>query len=185
MSKYHIHDSNKLKEVLFHDYILITKMQTLETNKIKLLSNLFSINPNSWRVVGITHAGLEIFKQHEFQKRSGMRINRSHLTQRFGFYHKLLEMKAEINDPDTFWNLYHDHDITVLASSSENMSKDISVLNNAYPIPRDERNLFQTAGYAWKHKEEEERFLIELYAKHGTKKIDISSVGRTCYSSPF
>jgi len=34
MSKYHIHDSNKLKEVLFHDYILITKMQTLETNKI-------------------------------------------------------------------------------------------------------------------------------------------------------
>jgi len=50
------------------------------------------------------------------------------------------------------------------------MSKDISVLNNAYPIPRDERNLFQTAGYAWKHKEEEERFLIELYAKHGTKK---------------
>lgn len=99
-----------------------------------------------------------------------MRINRSHLTQRFGFYQKLLEMKEEINDPDTFWNLYHEHDITVLASSSENMSKDISVLNNAYPIPRDERNLFQTAGYAWKHKEEEERFLIELYAKHGTKK---------------
>ena len=170
MSKYHIHDPKHLKEVLFHDYLLITNMRTLDTNKIKLLSNLFSINPNSWRVVGITPAALEIFKQHEFQKRSGMRINRSHLTQRFGFYQKLLKMKAEIKDPETFWNLYHDHDMTILASSSENMSKDMSALNNAYPVPRDERNLFQTAGYAWKHKEEEEQFLIELNDKYATTK---------------
>jgi hypothetical protein len=170
MSKYHIHDPIRLKEVLYHDYLLIVNMQTLETNKIKLLSNLFSINPNSWRVVGITQAALEIFKEHEFQKRSGMRINRSHLTQRFEFYKKLLNMNAKIKDPDTFWNLYFEHDITVLASSSENMSKDTKALKNAYPVPRDERNLFQTSGYAWKHKEEEERFLIELYAKYGTKK---------------
>ena len=84
MSKYHILDPTELKEVLFHDFQIIKKMRSPEANRVKLLSTLFSINPNSWRVVGITPEALEIFEKHEFQKKSGMRINRSHITQRFG-----------------------------------------------------------------------------------------------------
>jgi hypothetical protein len=33
-------------------------------------------------------------------------------------------------------------------------------------VPFDERNLFRTAGFAWKHKEEEEDFLKELFKQH-------------------
>ena len=102
MSKYHILDPTELKEVLFHDFQIIKKMRSPEANRVKLLSTLFSINPNSWRVVGITPEALEIFEKHGFQKKSGMRINRSHLTQRFGFYQTLLDPKNKISGAEEF-----------------------------------------------------------------------------------
>lgn len=170
MSKYHIHDLEELKEVLFHDFQIIKKMRSPEANRVKLLSTLFSINPNSWRVVGITPEALEIFKKNEFKKKSGMRINRSHITQRFGFYQSLLNPENKISGAEEFWNLYYENDMTVLASASENMRADVTIFENAYPVPQDERKLFQTAGYAWKHKDEEEAFLKDLYDLHQTKK---------------
>ena len=166
MSKYHINNPEELRNVLFHDFQLIKQMRTLEANKIKLLSNLFSINRNCWRVVGITPDALEIFKNHEFQKKSRISINRSHIIQRFSFYKSLLENNNEIKNAETFWKLYYDNDMTVLASASENMSNNETILKNAYPVPEDERNLFQTSGYSWKHKEEEIKFLKELYNYH-------------------
>ncbi len=170
MSKYHILDPTELKEVLFHDFQIIKKMRSPEANRVKLLSTLFSINPNSWRVVGITPEALEIFEKHEFQKKSGMRINRSHITQRFGFYQTLLDPKNKISGAEEFWNLYYENDMTILASASENMSADESIFERAYPVPQDERKLFQTAGYAWKHRDEEEEFLKDLFKFHQTKK---------------
>ena len=161
MSKYNISDLNLLKEVLFHDYQIIKKMRGPEGNKIKILSTLFSINPNSWRVVGITPAALEIFNKHNFKKVSGMGINRSHLVQRYPFYESLLNM--DITSPEEFWNTYYSNDITVLATSSENMKNSPSITMQSIYIPNDERSLFKTDGYAWKQKEEEEKFLSELY----------------------
>lgn len=163
MSKYNISDLNLLKEVLFHDYQIIKKMRGPDGNKIKILSTLFSINPNSWRVVGITPAALEIFSQHNFKKVSGMGINRSHLVQRYPFYESLLKM--EIENSEDFWDKYYRNDITVLATSSENMKNSPSITMESIYVPNDERSLFKTAGYAWKHKEEEEKFLGELYVQ--------------------
>ena len=170
MSKYHIHDLVELKEILFHDFQIINKMRSPEPNKIKLLSTLFSINPNSWRVVGISSDALEIFEKNGFKKKSGMRINRSHITQRFSFYKSLLEKNTDIEDSETFWNLYYENDMTILASASENMSYDQSICENAYVVPQDERKLFQTSGYAWKHRDEEEEFLKDLFKLHLAKK---------------
>ena len=161
MSSNYITDQLQLKLVLFNDYLLIKQMQSPQNNKIKLRSALVSINPNSWRVIGITTAALEVFKQHDFKKVSGMGINRSHIIQRHSFYNELINQ--EITDHQTFWDLYHQNDCTILATSTENMSKSEKIFHNYYDIPNDERNLFQTAGYAWKHKEEEEYFLKELY----------------------
>lgn len=158
--KYHIEDLEELKAVLFHDYLLIKQMKCPLHNKAKLLSTLFSINRNSWRVVGITPAALEVFKQHDFKKVSGMGINRSHIVQRHSFYNELINQ--EITDHQTFWDLYHQNDCTILATSTENMSKSEKIFHNYYDIPNDERNLFQTAGYAWKHKVEEIEFLKSL-----------------------
>jgi hypothetical protein len=75
-----------------------------------------------------------------------------------------------ISSAEEFWNLYYENDMTILASASENMSADVSIFENAYPVPQDERKLFQTAGYAWKHKDEEEAFLKDLFKFHQTKK---------------
>ena len=119
MSKYHITDKHLLKEVLYNDYQIIKKMGTPEGNRIKILSTLFSTNPNSWRVVGITPEALEVFKKHNFKKVSGMGINRSHLIQRHSYYKNLLNM--EIPNQQEFWEKYYNNDMTVLATSSENM----------------------------------------------------------------
>ena len=163
MSKYHITDKHLLKEVLHNDYQIIKKMRTPEGNKIKILSTLFSTNPNSWRVVGITPEALEVFKKHNFKKVSGMGINRSHLIQRHSYYKNLLNM--EIPSQQEFWEKYYNNDITVLATSSENMKNSPSLIKESIHVPTDHRSLFRTAGYAWKHKEEEESFLRELYIK--------------------
>lgn len=166
-SKYHVLDPQELKEVLFHDYQLIKQMKCPLQNKAKLLSTLFSINQNSWRVVGITPAALAVFKTYGYKKQSGMGINRSHITQRATFYLELLQTK--FNTAEAFWKAYFDNDMTILATSTENMSKSTEIFKNYYPIPADERKLFQTAGYAWKHKDEEIEFLKDL-AKHSKNK---------------
>lgn len=161
MSKYHITDHQELKTILFEDYQLIKQMKAPIYNRSKMLSTLFSINPNSWRVIGITPAALEVFKKNSFRRVSGMGINRSHITQRAQFYLELLN--TEFNSANEFWQTYYDNDMTILATSTENMSKSVDLLDNYYPVPFDERNLFRTAGFAWKHKEEEEAFLKELF----------------------
>tara|TARA_Y100000385_G_C13067162_1_gene627259 strand:- start:1501 stop:2022 length:522 start_codon:yes stop_codon:yes gene_type:complete len=162
-TKYHIVDKKLLTEVLFHDYLMIKKMRAPEGNKIKMLSTLFSINPNSWRVTGITLAALEIFKKHNFKKVPRMGINRSHLIQRHTFYKHLLNI--EISDEHMFWEKYYKNDRTVLATSSENMKNSTSITDESLDVPDDNRNLFKTSGYSWKHKDEEEDFLRDLYFK--------------------
>ncbi len=158
-----INNEENLKEILFHDYQIIKQMKTPEGNKIKLLSTLFSINPNSWRVVGITHAALEVFKKHKYKKVARMGINRAHIKQRHLFYKDLLN--SEIPNKEYFWKEYFNNDMTVLSTSSENMKNNSSLVENVIHVPNDERELFRTSGYAWKHKEAEENFLKEIYLK--------------------
>ena len=151
-----------LKTILFNDFCQIRKMQCSDKIKIKLLSTLFSANPNCWRVVGITIAALEVFASHNFQRVSGMGVNRSHIHQRSAIYKEMLSM--DFAGSDDFWDHYYKHDYTILATSTENM-QDRIIESNAYPVPQDERMLFRTRGYSWKHGDEEEYFLVELYKK--------------------
>jgi hypothetical protein len=166
-TKYRINDEQLLKDVLFHDYQIINKMRAPDGNKIKMLSTLFSINPNCWRVVGITPAALEIFAENKYKKVPRMGINRSHIKQRHSFYQSLLDSK--ISNKHEFWEKYYNNDMTVLATSSENMKNDSSILDKSIHVPNDHRDLFRTSGYAWKHKEEEEVFLKEIHFKFKNK----------------
>ncbi len=161
MSEYNIEDEYHLKNILFNDYQLIKKMLSPEGMKVKLLSTLFSVNPNCWRVVGITPKALEIFSEYGFKKVSGMGINRSHITQRHSHYKSFLQ--KDIANSNDFWEEYYRNDMTVLSTSSENMSNAKSIINESYLIPEDKRSLFKTLGYAWKHKTEEEEFLYNLH----------------------
>jgi hypothetical protein len=163
-SKYHVLDASELQEILFHDFQLIKKMKAPIYNRSKMLSTLFSINSNSWRVIGITPAALEVFKANDYKKVSGMGINRSHIVQRSEIYHQLLN--SDFSSAQDFWQKYYENDMTILATSTENMSKAKDALKVYYPVPSDERDLFKTSGFAWKHKDEEEEFLKALYKLH-------------------
>lgn len=169
MSKYHITDEQKLKEVIFHDYLLIKQMSAPMETKIKLLSILFSVNPNCWRVIGISPKALEIFAKHNFKKISRMGINRSHLVQRHDQYESMLN--GDFKNESDFWEVYFKNDVTILSTSTENMSASNAFVNEALTVPVDQRQLFKTSGYAWKHKKEEEDFLKQLYQSiHNDKK---------------
>jgi hypothetical protein len=161
MSKYHITDEQKLKEILFHDYLLIKQMRAPKETKIKLLSTLFSVNANCWRVIGITPKALEIFAKNNFKKSSRMGINRSHLVQRHDHYAAILE--NDMTNESDFWDIYFNNDATILSTSTENMSASNAFFKESFAVPNDHRQLFKTSGYAWKHKKEEENFLKQLY----------------------
>lgn len=169
MSKYHINEEQRLKEVIFHDYLLIKQMEAPMEAKIKLLSILFSVNPNCWRVIGISPKALEIFAKHNFKKISRMGINRSHLVQRHDQYESMLN--GNFKNESDFWEVYFKNDATILSTSTENMSTSNDFVKKALTVPEDQRQLFKTSGYAWKHKKEEEDFLKQLYQSiHNDKK---------------
>ena len=50
--------------------------------KNKMLSAIFKMNPNKWRVVGITENAVIRFAEHDFKRTVRMGINRSHIFQR-------------------------------------------------------------------------------------------------------
>jgi hypothetical protein len=152
-----------LKETLFHDFGLIKEMTCSEPIKIKLLSTLFSANPNCWRVVGITPNALSIFASNNFERKSRMGINRSHVYQRNTIYRNMLSM--DFSGKEEFWDYYFKHDYTILATSTENMNGG-NLEDLAIEVSQDQRMLFRTRGYAWKHGDHEIAFLKELYSKH-------------------
>ena len=80
-------------------------------------------------------------------------------------YSLTMVLNIEISDEHMFWEKYYKNDRTVLATSSENMKNSTSITDESIDVPDDNRNLFKTSGYSWKHKDEEEDFLRDLYFK--------------------
>lgn len=144
------------KEQILQDFILIKKMNAPLKTKISFLTYLFANQDNPWRVIGITHDALDVFANHGFKKVSRMGINRSHLIARNESYRELLE--KEFENADEWWTFYYSRDMTILSTSSENMSSNFS---QVYTIDEN-HGLFKTSGYAWKHRKEETAFLKAL-----------------------
>lgn len=141
---------------IYHDFLMIKKMNAPINTKIAFLTYLFANQPNPWRVTGITHEALVVFSEHDFRKVSRMGINRAHIEARNSTYRALLEI--EFKDMNAWWDYYYTRDMTILSTSSENMSSQFSEI---YLI--DEMlGLFKTSGYAWKHGKNEIHFLRSL-----------------------
>ena len=148
------------KEDFYHDFLLIRQMRVPVSKRYRMLGELFGANPNNWRVIGITEQALNIFKQHDFKRVSRMGINRSHLVDRVSTYTTMLE--GPLMECDEWWDFYIDTDKTVLATSTENMSKgEWSRVHNIDPS----LGLFKTQGFAWRHKDPEIQFLKEIVDK--------------------
>lgn len=140
---------------LFNDYLLIKKMQAPLKIKRRMLGELFSQWPGAWKVVGVTEKALQRFNEHSFERKSRMGINRSHLVERNKTFDEMLAREME---PSSWWEFYVERDRTVLATSSENMSK-----RSIDFIPIHEDGLFLSKGYAWRHGLAEAAKLRALY----------------------
>lgn len=144
------------KEEIYEDYLAIFGMKAPISRRVRMLSELMGCYEDHWRVVGITEEALKRFKEYDFKKTSKMGINRSHESDRNVTYKHMLSEKMEI---ESWWSYYIERDITILSTSSENMSKDKSII-----IKIDtERKLFKSQGFAWRHGKEETLFLKSLY----------------------
>jgi hypothetical protein len=145
------------EEDLYHDYKLLVKMKVGNAKKARLLSDLLGEAENPWRVVGITHEALKVFKNHGFKKVSKMGINRSHKTPRKQIYSFMLE--NNFDNSKEWWNYHFENDITILSTSSENLRG-----TNSEIIEIDQSlNLFRCRGFGWAHGKKEILFLKKLY----------------------
>ena len=143
-------------EDFYHDYLLIRKMRAPTSKRYRMLGELFAVNPDAWRVVGITENALRVFAEHGFKRVSRMGINRSHMVDRIKTYTTMLE--GPLMECDEWWNFYVDTDKTILATSTENMGK--GEWSKIYDIDTS-LGLFRSQGFAWCHKEPEITFLKE------------------------
>jgi hypothetical protein len=139
------------KEKMYSAFIAISKMEIDESKKIGMLTYLFSIEPNCWRVTGISIDALKVFQENDFQRKSKMGINRSHIIRRFDSYKEILskESKGEFNNHEEWWNYYFESDKTILQTSSENMKKNGH--SRVIEISNPDWTLFKSKGYAWNH----------------------------------
>ena len=154
------------QENMYSSFQAICNMDIDTKKKIGMMTILFSIEPNNWRVMGISEHALKRFNEHKFKRVSGMGINRSHLKRRFDSYNDLMvkEAKGDFeNDFSKWWKHYFKNDITYLTTSSENMS---SKHSNIIKIKNDDFQLFKSKGYAWKHGEVEMNLLKKMFTKH-------------------
>ncbi len=154
------------KEKMYSAFQAICKMDIDESKKIGMLTYLFSIEPNNWRVVGISIDAIKVFQQNGYQQRSKMGINRSHIKRRFDTYKEMMqkEVNGEFNNYDEWWSFYFANDKTIIQTSSENMRKkghsEIIEINNP------NWSLFKSKGYAWHHGEAEIQLLKNLFETH-------------------
>jgi hypothetical protein len=154
------------KEKMYSAFQSICKMEIDDSKKNGMLTYLFSVEPNNWRVVGISIDAIMVFKQYNFQRRSKMGINRSHIKRRSDTYNELMikEKNREFNSYQDWWSFYFDNDKTVLQTSSENMRKNGHSKIIEFHNPN--WSLFKSKGYAWNHGEDEIHLLKNLFQKY-------------------
>ena len=149
----------KTKEIMFNTFQQVQKMDEVPYFvKNKMLSAIFKMNPNKWRVIGITEKAVLRFAKNEFKYKARMGINRSHIHQR-SVRNKALLAKTDWK-LDEWWNYFYDRDECILATSTENMSKE--ELKPSFKVPD---NLFRSSGYAYSVKEDETEFLKKIHEK--------------------
>jgi hypothetical protein len=126
----------------------------------------------SWRVVGITHAALQAFVEHDFKHKSKRGITRAHLQPRIKTVEMVLAPEQPLSEIEFIETLLR-HDATILCAKGENrasMPEHISFAN-------DDASLFSSQKkVGWSHKEKEQAFLRNLHQSlRGHRRVEIVS----------
>ena len=123
--------------------------------KIRIMGELMaSCYDDHWRVIGVTKEALNVFRAHGYKRVSRMGINRGHIHDRIETFTEML--KNPILDVKEWWDFFYNRDETILMTSTENMSHNLS---EVYDVPA---GLFHASGYSWRHGQDEIKFLTEL-----------------------
>ena len=154
---------NDLKENLFKGFLAIQNLKGIPMKtKHRMIWEMFSCdgeNPLFWEVIGITELAGRKIKENNYKLPNGSKenkVNRSHIFKRIETSMMMLEKTDwTLNG---WWNFYRKRDKCVLATGTENMSKEPEVIK--YRVPKN-KGLFPSAGFSCKIGENEKKFLIE------------------------
>jgi hypothetical protein len=146
-----------IKKDMFKAFETIQNMEDIpHPIKSKMLRAVLEMNPNHWRVVGITKKAIISFKEHNYRYKARMGINRSHIFPRYKRNKYLLDNNNW--DIDGWWNYFYSRDKCILATSTENMNNEQIVSHCRVP-----RGLFMSYGYRFAVTEKEIKFLQKAY----------------------
>lgn len=116
----------------------------------------------SWRVVGITPAALQKFRDAGYKKLPGDGIQRGHIQSRFKTTAELMQPEEPLS-PENFARVWIENDQTVLCAKGENKDS----LPDFISFADVEHALFQSSKVAWRHGKAERDFLMTLAREHG------------------
>jgi hypothetical protein len=151
-----LHRANKVRPKLF-TYGYCTTIVTA------LMSN----SQWAWRVVGITPAALQRYKEQGFKVKSNQGIKRAHLRQRISTTEVLLASKKPLPET-TFIKTLLRHDRTVLCIKGENRHP----VPKYIPFANQDASLFSSQKIAFRHATKEEALLRRLYTdKYGRRRV--------------
>lgn len=145
-------------QIMFDGFKAIQSMKGVPINrKILMWGQLYGMVPG-WKVIGITKAALEVFKELDYKRPPGSGIhgvNRSHQYSRRETGVMIFEKEDwEIGE---FWEFVLSRDNTVLATVSENYSDQKEHIEYAVP-----EGYFISSGFAYKVNKQEKEFLKGL-----------------------
>ncbi len=140
-----------VKESMYDGYRALYALDLPVQVKHRMFTELSSINPSNWRVVGMTLAALDEFVRHGLDR--PRTVCRAHAVTRMQTSREMFE--GPMMDMDVWWEFYTSRDKTVIATKSENMRKEAEV--SAFEVPE---GLFPSRGFAFRVGKEEREFLL-------------------------
>jgi hypothetical protein len=154
------------KEIMYSAFKAICSMEIEDSKKSGMLTILFSMEPNNWRVVGISTDAIKVFHENDYLRKSKMGINRSHIKRRIDSHKEIMKKEAQgaFKNHEDWWSFYFENDKTYIQTSSENMKKNNH--SKIIEISNPDYTLFKAKGFAWQHGENEIELLKKLYQEH-------------------
>lgn len=165
-----IYTDQRLREALYSIYVAqfraMKRYPKVFTNAdaTRMLTGLMASRPWSWRVIGITPAALEVFKENDFKRPAG-EIQRGHKEDRASTARAVYQDRDKPMLLPEFFEFFLERDQTVLMTKAENRHRPGGKFPRYIRVPQ-KLELFPCGTLVgWQHRKAETEFLRELYAK--------------------
>ena len=167
MMLYENYDKEKVEE-FYEIFKLMANAKHAEwPDMVRTFTNLCgAYMKNGWRVVGITQAAFDSFKEINFEriptKKDPVSVERAHIKRRYDWIRELFN--TDWKSSEDWWNFIYENDKVILATTYENKMSDTqgAPLVIAYEIP-DNGEYFCDQYIGCKYRKKVERALLEKF----------------------